>query len=311
MAERKVAERTFRAMNTDVRVMVIGLDPSRAARLDAIAVEFERYEDALSRFRPTSELSELNRSPGVWAVVSPLLFGALALAAELSAATSGLYEPGILAALEAAGYDRSFELLRGTSGQASEPTPAIPSPAFELRTHSQEARLQPGVRLDLGGIGKGLAVDAAAALLRDADGFLVDAGGDIRVRGRSPDGDRWGIGVQDPRDLEHDIAVLGVTNVAVATSSVAGRRWNTPAGPRHHLIDPRTGASATSDVLSATVIDDHCSRAEVFAKAVVIAGYAEGLALLAHHGLAGLTVTSDGVVHGNEALWPYLAEINS
>ncbi len=310
-------ERQLRAMNTDVRLLIVGDELRAAAALERAAGLFAVYERALSRFDAGSDLSALNRARNGWTPVPALLFGALAAAAALSEETGGLYNPGVLPALEAAGYDRSFErLARPRPDDRAEPNPAAPPPGanrpaaqppYELDRGRQAVRLAPGVRLDLGGIGKGLAVDAAAAEFGDLPGFLIDAGGDIRVGGESPDGGPWGIAVQDPRDLDRDLAVLALQAGAVATSSVGRRRWLQDGEVRHHLIDPHTGRSVASDVLAATVIAPRCANAEVFAKAVVIAGATAGFALLARAGFAGLIVDSDGRLRANEAMQPFLA----
>src|SRR5579883_1118346 len=228
-------ERQLRAMNTDIRLLAVGDDVRAGEPLERAAGLFAVYERALSRFDAESDLSALNRAGHGWTPVPALLFGALVAAAALSDDTGGLYNPGVLPALEAAGYDRSFErLARPQRDDRAAPKPAAPpiganrpapQPPYELDRGRQTVRLARGVRLDLGGIGKGLAVDAAAAELGDLPGFLIDAGGDIRVGGQSPDGGPWGIAVQDPRDLDRDLAVLAVESGAVATSSVGRRRW--------------------------------------------------------------------------------------
>jgi thiamine biosynthesis lipoprotein len=315
-------EHHFRAMNTEVRLIVIAEDRDGWVLLECAAQEFSAHERTLSRFDPASELSALNRLGSRWTPVSPLLFRALTVADELRRQTGGLYNPAILPALEAAGYDRSFEELAqtgsgrsqtkpGSAWQPGHPIPVTHEQPYELRPRRRTVRLVPGARLDLGGIGKGLAVDAAAAALRSAHGFLVDAGGDIRIGGVSPDGGLWGIAVQDPTNLDRDLAVLALTDGAVATCSVGRRRWVHDGSVQHHLIDPRTGKSAVSDVLAATVIASSCATAEVFAKAAVIAGAAAGFTLLARFELAGLVVDAERHLRANAALEPFLVATNS
>jgi thiamine biosynthesis lipoprotein len=310
-----VQERQLRAMNTDVRLLIVGEDARGAEQLARAAETFAVHERTLSRFDPASDLSVLNRAGPRWQRVPPLLFEALTVAATLSVQTDGLYNPGILPALEAAGYDRSFERLAppGSDDRVAPPVAEMATgfarsvaQIYTLDQERQAVRLEPGVRLDLGGIGKGLAVDAAAVEFADQQGFLIDAGGDIRCGGQSPDGGAWGIAVQDPVDLDRDLAVLALTAGAVATSSVGRRRWVQRGVMMHHLIDPRTGRSAASDVLAATVIAPRCATAEVFAKAVVIAGSDAGFALLERYQLAGLLVGSEHRLRANPAMQPFL-----
>lgn len=314
-------ERTFRAMNTEVRVAICAEGQGAARLLERAADEFADYERTLSRFNPVSELSVLNRAGAHWVFVSPLLFRSLAAARGAYDQTDGLYNPAILPALEAAGYDRSFEQLaqpvakafttaeRKVEGSGAAALPGLdPAMPFELASQAQAVCLASHARLDLGGIGKGLAVDAAAAHLAGQPGFLIDAGGDLRVGGLSPDAGLWGVAVQDPFDLNRDLAVLALTDGAVATSSAGRRRWLRDGAVHHHLIDPRTGRSTASDVVAATVIAPDCATAEVWAKAMVIAGSEHGFSLLAQQRLPGLIVGTDHRVVVSDAMRPLLVE---
>src|SRR5437660_1696042 len=118
-----VQERSFRAMNTDIRLVVIAGGRDGPALLWRAAQEFVAHERTLSRFDPESELTALNGAGARWMRVSPLLFRALEAAGELRTRTGGLYDPGILPALEAAGYDRSFEQLAHPGAAMSLPNP--------------------------------------------------------------------------------------------------------------------------------------------------------------------------------------------
>ena len=147
-----------------------------------------------------SDLSRLNAAAGDWVAVDARLIAALAAALDARDATGGRYDPSVLPALIAAGYDRSFEQLR----------PRLPIPldgwragaAIELDRDAGRARLEPGAAVDLGGIGKGFAAARAVAAMQAAwpliPGALVDLGGDLAVRGTAPDGGPWRIAVADP-----------------------------------------------------------------------------------------------------------------
>src|SRR2546430_1875169 len=118
-------EHRFRAMDTEIRLVIVGGHPGSRRSLERAARAFAVYERSLSRFDPESELSVLNRSGSQWQVVSPLLFRALATAHRLSESTGGLFNPAILPALEGAGYDRSFEsLASGERGPLEHDRPA-------------------------------------------------------------------------------------------------------------------------------------------------------------------------------------------
>ncbi|HYG60669.1 MAG TPA: FAD:protein FMN transferase [Symbiobacteriaceae bacterium] len=248
---------------------------------------FRRVEAALTRFVPESPLSQLNRFQERWVVVPPLLFKALRAALAAARLTGGAFDPTVLDAMEAAGYSRSFDLG---------PTPpSAPLPAGRWR----EVRLAPefsgvwlpaGVRIDLGGIGKGLAVDGAVARLRAEPRAIVNAGGDLAVK-TAPGDPPVLVEVEDPFQPGQVLAQVRVEQGAAATSGTLARRW----GPGlHHIIDPVTGRSAASGVVQATVFTARAAKAEVLAKAAVVLGPERGLALLLAQGAHGLLVCSNG-----------------
>jgi len=256
-------ERTaFRAMGTDVELF-LDVPPSEDVP-DAFAVsrdEFERLESLLSRFRPDSELSALNRSGRLRAGPDLLRVTELALAARQR--TDGRFDPTVHDALVAAGYDRSFEEV-GAAGRMVATRSAVPcGGSVRVVPRTGEIMLGPGVRLDLGGIGKGYAVDRVCDLLARSGPCLVSAGGDLTVRGGS-----WPVGVE----THGGTLTLELTSGAIATSGSDRRRWTTAAGEAHHLIDPRTGAPAESDLLRVTAVGRTAVEAEVLAKSLYLAG---------------------------------------
>jgi thiamine biosynthesis lipoprotein len=152
-------------------------------------------------------------------------------------------------------------------------------------------------RLDLGGIAKGWIVDRVADLLAPHGDFLVDAGGDIAARGEGPDGKPgWLVGVADPVRPDHDLCLARLTDQAVATSTTMRRRWRRGGETLHHLIDPRTGRPAASDVLQATVFAGTAMEADVFAKTALILGRESGLDWLTRRGQPALLVTEDALL---------------
>ena len=128
--------------------------------------------------------------------------------------------------------------------------------------------------MDLGGIGKGLALRWAAAEL-ERDGvtdFLLEAGGDLVARGLDPTGEPWLIGMEDPTEATDHLAVIAVMDGAVATSSIRVHRWLVDGRDVHHLLDPRTGEPAEGGLLSVTVAGPDPAWAEVWSKVLFIAG---------------------------------------
>lgn len=309
--------RSFRAMNTDVVAVVVADDHDEAdAALHDVEHLFTMTEAVLSRFRPESELSRLNHSAGTPVRVSPLLYAAVEVALAAARATNGLFDPTVLGALEAAGYDRSFELIaqraaRPASGEAENgqrdrsdawerhETPGMRPTWRDVRLdpRTRTISLPPDVGIDLGGIGKGWTVDRAADRLRRFRNFAIDAGGDIYASGVQADRSPWTIGVEDPRDARRDLLTLAIRDRAVATSTVARRRWHQDGRERHHLIDPRTGQPSQSAVLAATVVADSVARAETLTKAALLLGPGAGRRFLdAQPNAEGLLVLADGQI---------------
>jgi len=190
--------------------------------------------------------------------------------------TGGLFDPTILPALVAAGYDRSFDQGQG---------PTVERPAASAVTcddivvdEDRCAVLLPhGCAIDLGGIGKGRAADLVAEELiysGVATGGCINLGGDLRAFGRGPeDAPAWAVGLEEPDDDDSVMLVVGLADGALATSSTTRRRWRSEDGAeRHHLIDPRTHEPAATGVQSVSVIAASAMRAEVHAKASLIAG---------------------------------------
>jgi thiamine biosynthesis lipoprotein len=297
-----ITRRSFRAMNTDVLILAGGMP--QPALLDGAERLFRSSEARFSRFLADSELCALNRGAGSDVPVSPEMLRILDRAAAMHRRTGGIFDPAILPGLEAAGYDRSFERVE-RDGPAGPQPPAHAGSFADLRIdHARGTVRAPlGLRIDLGGIGKGFTVDAAADLLRPGGNALVDAGGDIRAFGGGPDGDGWLIGVSDPLQPARLLDQVWLQDAALATSTTAARRWLRGGTLQHHIIDPRTGAPAESDAVSVTVLAASAVEAEVLAKAALVLGHGAGRALLEAQHAAGLFVLASRGVR-TTAGWP-------
>jgi thiamine biosynthesis lipoprotein len=265
--------RAFHAMGTDIELFVEADDAW--ASLGAAQDEFHRLERLLSRFQPDSELSRLNRLGALSVAPDTARVVQLALAARER--TGGRFDPTVLDALAAAGYDRSFELVprEGPARAAAPPRRA----GGGVRVEGLRIELDPGTRLDLGGIAKGYAADRAAELLALAGPCLVNAGGDVTVRGGA-----WPVGVEG--------LTLELSSGALATSGRDRRRWRRGGRELHHVIDPMTGAPAETDLLRITVLAGDATEAEVLATWLFIAGEEEAAA----SGVPCVLVTADGRV---------------
>ncbi len=267
-----------------------------AAVAEALAV-FHEVDRTCTRFDPRSDLMALNASPDRWHTVPSPLYDALVEALRAYDATSHRFDPRVLRQLVALGYCRTQQF----GGDPLELTDAPPRRAGgarrwrpSFRPSTREVRVGPDP-VDLGGIGKGLAVRwAAARLARATDDFLVDAGGDCFCAGRGPDADEWRVGIEDPNAPGEHLAVLGVRDRAVATSSVRLRRWRAGGQLVHHLIDPRTGLSGGQGLLAVSVVGRDPATAEVWSKTLFLEGAAGIRAAAERRHLAALWVGVDG-----------------
>ena len=266
-----VRRHVFPAMGTSVALITAeeDVDPEgfeRAALL--VEREFSEQEERFSRFLPDSELSRVNRSEVRTIHVSESFAALVGLALRSAADTDGFFDPTVLPALVAAGYDRSFEELIVSARQVLRP--AAPTGRWrEIRLDGDALTLPEGVALDLGGIAKGWTADRAARCVATLLPWgIVDAGGDMRAIGHLPP-EGVEVAVEHPSDPRVEVLRLELTDGALATSSTVRRSW----GPNlHHLIDPRTGRPAVTDVVQATVWEDTCAGAEVRAKAALLRG---------------------------------------
>ncbi|MFI5520514.1 FAD:protein FMN transferase [Streptomyces platensis] len=291
--EAEVTAARFPVMGSAAHLVVAG-DPELLTRARTRLTELEAL---WSRFRADSELCRLNASPGQWVEVSAPTLALVRRAVRAWEVTDGLFDPTVLPALEAAGYTRSFPAMPDALPPRTAPAPAPGCTSIEVI--DDRVRLPEGVRLDLGGIGKGYAADLLATELMTsgADGACVNLGGDVRVAGCAPGAEAWVVAVEDEARPGTDLAWLSLADGAVATSTRLRRQWQWRGRELHHLIDPTTGAPTISPVVTVTVVSAETHWAEVLAKAALIAGLPAGAALLEAHGVAGLLVTEDGSAH--------------
>ncbi len=298
-------------MGSPLRLTLVGVPPDRAdlgwARVSAA---IEEIEEALSRFRPTSDLVRLNDHAGdpVGVPVHPRLVAALAAAERARRVTEGAFDPRILRDLERLGYV-------GVPGLIAD-APAAPEPSGRCVDgvattfadgrwlHCDPRRTVAAVAapVDLGGIGKGLAIRWAGRVLATAlpelvepgGGALLEAGGDLVARGSAPQGGPWMVGIEDPFAAEEP-AIVALRDAAICTSSVAVHRWRTADGRDvHHLLDPRTGEPGGSGLAAVSVSGPDPAWAEVWSKTLFLEGAARIGGRARAEGLAAWWVRDDG-----------------
>lgn len=283
----------FGAMGTHIQAWLTVTRAEDADLLQQVPDWFADWEARFSRFQPTSELNQLNGYAGQWVSISAEMSEVVGLALEAAKATNGLFNPLILPALIAAGYDRSFDLL--TDADRDRAVDVAPIADWHDVQHDglgKRVYLPAGAAFDLGGIVKGWAAQKTADRLQASGACLIDAGGDIAAHGSPDISAGWQIGLPRTRDGEDILGTVVLTDNAIATSGVDHRRWTQGDQVQHHLIDPRTGRPAVSDARSATVIAPNGVQAEIWAKVTLIAGSCDlaqqaGIAaLLVHHDLS-------------------------
>ena len=185
---------------------------------------------------------------------------------------------------------------------------------LDMDPRRQAVRLRSGFSLDMGGFAKGWTAQRAAdgLMAKGVRHGLIDAGGDVVLWGREPKQGVWGIGVADPMGAGGDIADLWVEGLtSMATSSVVKRSWHDPKhGAAHHIIDPRTGAPAMSDLLQVTVLARDLAVAEQYAKCLIVLGSASGFPWIADRrpDIAYIGVQQDGQIRVSDNIGLYAKE---
>lgn len=275
--------RRWCAMGSDAHVVVAAEDDGLVGRA---VDEVERLERCWSRFRSDSQLCALNASPECEVEVDPMLATAVRRAVLAWELTDGWFDPTVIDALEHAGYDVPFVAGRRARGAAWSPPPPVRTPLeVDVDPVDPVIRRPPGLRLDLGGIGKGLAADIVAndLIAAGATSVCVSLGGDVRVTGTPPDGG-WQIPIERPGAPGTTWSTATLADGGLAASTTRLRRWRTGDGEvAHHLIDPRSGRSSTSGLSSVVAVAAETWWAEVLAKAALIAGPERGRRLIERH----------------------------
>lgn len=295
-------------MGSDVRLIIgapllTGL-PGPAEALASERLYIEDFARRLSRFRPDSELCALNHERSREVSASILLRAAVAAGLWAARRSGGLVDPTLVDEIETVGYESSREdstpaSLRLAIAAAPPLRPARPRAnsrwrEIEINHERGTVRRPPGLRIDTGGTGKGLAADAVAHRLRGYTRFVVDCGGDIAVGGVGAQLDPVAIEVEHPLTGEC-VHTLRLASGAVATSGLNVRIWKRPDGTyAHHLLDPSTGEPAWSGLIGATALAPSTLEAETLAKLALLAGPECARKTLAEHG--GLVIHNDGDV---------------
>jgi len=267
-------------MGTAVRVE-LWHDRAESANkaMHAVMQEMHRIDELMSPYKPTSELSRINRDAAHKPVViSKEMFDLITRSIEFSKLSGGAFD----ITFSSVGYLYDYRKhVKPTDEQIAKALPGINYRHLKLDANKLTIYYaQTGVRIDLGGIAKGYAVDNCIAILRGhgITNAIVTAGGDSRLLGDRR-GRPWNIGIRDPRRGGEVAAVLPLADVAISTSGDYERFFEEDGVRHHHIINPRTGKSATG-VHSVTVIGPDGITTEGLTKSVFVKGPHEGMRLI-------------------------------
>jgi len=278
-----VARRTVPVMGTIAQITVVDRSEDLAEQgVRAVIAELRRVDTLMSRFRPDSDIGRANVSAQREGVVLSEDTGeVLAAALRWSSATEGRFDPAIGAASEL------WDVTNRREPPPADEVRRLAGRGFWRHVDLDRRAGQAVVRytasdlhLDLGGIGKGFAIDRSVAALR-ALGIrhaVVNLGGDLYALGRSPEGGPWRVGIKSPDAPDKVARTLELSDRAVATSGDYERFFRYGGERFHHLIDPQTAAPRRTVVRSVTVLADRCLDAEPCAVSVFGLPPGEGLA---------------------------------
>jgi thiamine biosynthesis lipoprotein len=286
--------RTVAVMGTIVTIHVVDLcagDPRMPAMEEAVECacgRFRQVEACCTRFDPHSEVMQLTSKIGVPVRVSDILYEAVQFALAVAQESGGAFDPTVGYSMETRGFNREYR-----TGQivktAVEPGGTVSYRDVNVNPDRNTITLLRPLVLDLGAVAKGLAIDMAARELQPFENYAIDAGGDLYLGGRNPDGQPWSVGIRHPRRDRHLIDSVRVSDMAVCTSGDYERRSNEGADG-HHILDPRTGMSVNA-VASATVVAPTAMSADALATAAFVLGPIDGIHLLERQGVDGVILS--------------------
>ncbi len=298
-------EREEAIMGTRIAVEVWHEDPSAAeSAIDAVIAEMHRIDALMSVYKPDSQVSKVNRDAAAGPVkVDPELAALVSRALEFSEMSGGAFD----ITYASVGYLYDYRAHKHpTDAQIEAALPGISWHHVIVDRAASTIRFtQPGVRIDLGGIAKGYAVDTSIAILGKLGitNATVTAGGDSRILGDRR-GRPWIVGIRHPDDGSRVIARIPLEDAAISTSGDYERYFDEDGVRYHHIIDPKTGRSPHG-IRSVTVIAPTSTFAEWLTKSVFIMGPERGLALIeSKPDVDAVVVTADGKVLYSKGLAP-------
>jgi thiamine biosynthesis lipoprotein len=278
-------------MDTVVQIEIVireeKLMEEAKSKLDQAFEMFRMVEHACSRFSPESELMQACRVIKKTVQISPILFEPLKFAMEIAKLTNGEFDPTIGKTMEEQGFNRHYLT---DECMDSDSDPAATFKDIILDEKARTLYLERPLVIDLGAVAKGFAIDLAANELKEFEGFVINAGGDLFVGGYDWNESPWKIGIQHPKNKDQIIDEVEISNEAICTSGSYERR-NAKDPRMHHIMNPKTKNSPNVWV-SCSVIAPFAMMADAFSTAAFLLGE-KGEKLIEDVGLTGKLITPE------------------
>jgi thiamine biosynthesis lipoprotein len=268
-------QQQFKALGSDVVITLVSVEDEDSIEtiFDSLHDKIHDFEERFSRFIKTSELTYFNQRAGQKTKLSSAFIELLSEAKKLSLITNEIYNPFILPALQQSGYmvswNNDFEAIDYSDRKVFS--------ANEIEIGDSWAKIPESSAIDFGGIGKGYLLDQLHQFLlgEDLEGYWVSLGGDIICNGYDLDKTDWVVAVQDAKSLHKTAGKISSSDgqfTAIATSGITKRKGVKDGKAWHHIIDPRTGEPAKTDILTITITASSATEADVFCKCILIEG---------------------------------------
>ncbi len=290
-------------------------DSNYKVEVDSI---LKSLNSSLSTYIDASEISELNKSH-VLDKPSSMFLDVMRKSEEIWISTYGAFDPTIGPLVNAWGF--------GPNGKPNFLDSMVVDSLIQyvgfgkLLYNQQKIEMNPGMYLDFSAIAKGYAVDLVAEFLekKNVEHYMVEIGGEIRVRGNKGKGELWKIGIEDPMVSKQERKLLAITelsDISMATSGNYRNYYEKDGNIVAHTIDPRTGFNANNNVLSASVFASECITADAYATAIMVMGLEASKALLTKNNIDAIIIYSDGdeigayVSHNIASAVNFIGDIN-
>ena len=270
--------------------------------MDELLADCARYEQLLSKTIENSDVSRINRAGGQTVTVDPETWAILARAKEISALTGGTFSVTI------APLTALWDFTGGTNRMPTEAQRLANLPLVDdnklILGEGYTVTMQPDMQIDLGGIAKGYIADRLADKVRGkVTGAILNFGGNVYAVGAKPDGAAFRVGVRDPKGTAMDyVAIVDVVDRTVVTSGTYERFFTVDGVTYHHILDPKDGLPARSDLAGATIVGMSSMDADALATACIVLGREGALAMLNQHRFDGILIDTDGNIFMTDAL---------